>query len=87
MAQSEKEKMLSGELYRPTDPHIQVDLAATSVWLARYNAAADAAGERHRLLMDGLGEVGKGAVIRPTFFATTVSTFGLSQMCFSTSTA
>jgi maltose O-acetyltransferase len=68
MVRSEKEKMLSGELYRPTDPHIQADLAATGAWLARYNASADSVGERRRLLMERLGAVGDDAIIRPPFF-------------------
>jgi Maltose acetyltransferase len=41
MARTEKDKMLAGELYDPSGPEIQADLAATHGWLARYNAALD----------------------------------------------
>lgn len=66
MARSERDKMLAGELYRPSDPEIQADLAATAGWLARYNASLPA--ERPRLLRERLGRVGDGAEIRPPFF-------------------
>ena len=66
---SEKEKMLAGELYRPADPEIQADLAATKRWLVRYNAAlGEPPATRHALLAERLGRVGKGAVVRPPFF-------------------
>jgi maltose O-acetyltransferase len=65
---SEKAKMLAGELYRPGDAEIQADQRAAKAWLARYNAAlAQSADERHALLRERLGAVGKGAVIRPPF--------------------
>jgi len=65
---TEKEKMLAGEMYRPGDPEIQADLAATRAWLARYNASlAGSSGERHALLAERLAEVGAGTVIRPPF--------------------
>jgi maltose O-acetyltransferase len=63
---SERDKMLSGELYRPSDPQIQADLAATARWLARYNVSLPA--ERPALLQERLGSVGQGAEIRPPFF-------------------
>jgi maltose O-acetyltransferase len=58
--------MLSGELYRPDDPDIQAELAATASWLARYNASLPA--DRRRLLLERLGSVGEGAEIRAPFF-------------------
>ncbi len=66
MRRSERDKMLSGELYRPADPEIQADLAATAAWLARYNVSLPA--DRPRLLRERLGSVGDGAEIRPPFF-------------------
>jgi maltose O-acetyltransferase len=61
--------MLAGELYRPSDPEIQADLAAAAAWLARYNASvANSPAERRQLLLERLGEVGQGAEIRPPFF-------------------
>jgi maltose O-acetyltransferase len=68
MSRSEKQKMLAGELYRP-DAELGADQAATKKWLVRYNAAlALPVSERHALLCERLGEVGKEAVIRPPFF-------------------
>jgi maltose O-acetyltransferase len=66
---TEKEKMLAGELYRPIDPELKADLAATAVWLARYNAVlAKSAAERHRLLAERLAEIGEDTDIRPPFY-------------------
>ncbi len=68
MARTEKDKMLAGELYDASAPEIQAELAATHRWLARYNAALDKTPpERHALLLERLGSVGEGAVIRPPF--------------------
>jgi maltose O-acetyltransferase len=65
---SEKAKMLAGELYDPSDPELQAELAATHRWLARYNAALAASdAERRTLLLERLAAVGEGAVIRPPF--------------------
>jgi maltose O-acetyltransferase len=65
---SEKQKMLAGELYRP-DAELGAEQAAAKVWMARYNAAlAQSVAERHALLCERLGHVGKDAVIRPPFF-------------------
>ena len=66
--QSQKDKMLAGELYNAADPELQADLAATRRWLARYNGALAASpAERRELLTERLGFVGEGAVIRPPF--------------------
>lgn len=68
MVRSEKEKMLAGELYDPSAPEIQADLAATRAWLVRYNAALGVPpATRHALLAERLAEVGADAVIRPPF--------------------
>jgi maltose O-acetyltransferase len=68
MSQSEKQKMLAGELFRP-DAEIAADQAVTKAWLVRYNAAlASPVSERHALLSERLARVGVGAVIRPPFF-------------------
>lgn len=68
MMRTEKEKMLAGELYDPSAPDIQADLAATHKWLARYNAALDMApAERRELLLERFAAVGEGVVIRPPF--------------------
>jgi maltose O-acetyltransferase len=65
---TEKQKMLAGELYRP-DEELGAEQAAAKAWMVRYNAAlASPVSERHALLCERLGRVGKDAVIRPPFF-------------------
>jgi maltose O-acetyltransferase len=69
MLRTEKEKMLAGELYRPSDPEIQADAAAAKVWMVEYGTSlALPPSERRELLRRRLGFVGGGAVIRPPFF-------------------
>ena len=64
---TEKQKMLAGELYRP-DEELGAEQAAAKAWMVRYNAALAApVSERHALLCERLGRVGKDAVIRPPF--------------------
>jgi maltose O-acetyltransferase len=68
MSKTEKEKMLAGELYRP-DAELGAEQAATKAWLVRYNAAlALPVSQRHAILSERLGHVGRDAVIRPPFF-------------------
>jgi maltose O-acetyltransferase len=68
MARSEKQKMLAGELYHPSDPELQADLLAAAQWMVRYNAAlAEPAAVWHALLTERLAAVGAGALIRPPF--------------------
>jgi maltose O-acetyltransferase len=65
---TEKEKMLAGELYDASDAELQADAGATQRWLARYNASLVlGAAARHALLLERLGSVGAGAVVRPPF--------------------
>lgn len=66
--QTQKERMLAGSLYDPSAPEIQADQRACHAWLARYNAAMAATPEQRReLLLERLGAVGAGAVVRPPF--------------------
>lgn len=68
MPMTEKQKMLTGELYRPGDPELQADQAAAKAWMVRYNAAlAETPALRRALLKELLGSVGEGAVVRPPF--------------------
>ena len=68
MSKTEKQKMLAGELYR-TDTELAIEQAVTKDWIARYNAAlALPVSQRHAILCERLGHVGKDAVIRPPFF-------------------
>jgi maltose O-acetyltransferase len=70
MARSEKQKMLAGEPYRPSDPELQAELAANKVWLVAYNASlASSLPARRELLRQRFAAVGDGAVIRPPFFS------------------
>jgi len=65
---TEKEKMLAGDLYTADDPEIAADAARAARWMARYNAAAAASPvERHALLVEGLGAVGRGVTVRSPF--------------------
>jgi maltose O-acetyltransferase len=66
MSCSERDRMLAGELYRPSDPHIQAELAATAAWLARYNTSMPI--DRQRILAERLGGVGHGTEVRTPFF-------------------
>jgi maltose O-acetyltransferase len=66
MTRSEKEKMLSSELYRPSDPEIQRDLAATSDWISRYNTSP--LSQRKSLLVEKLDYVGDDVEVRLSFF-------------------
>jgi len=60
--------MLAGELYRP-DAELGAEQAAAKAWMVRYNdALALPVSERHALLCERLGHVGKDAVVRPPFF-------------------
>jgi maltose O-acetyltransferase len=68
MHDSEKKKMLAGQLYHAGDSEIQADQAAAKAWMVRYNAALGAsADERRSILRELLGEVGNEAVVRPPF--------------------
>lgn len=61
--------MLAGELYRPDDPEIIADQAATARWLARYNAAAGYSLDILRdILAERIPQLGENVTIRPPFF-------------------
>jgi len=65
---TEKEKMLSGELYNAADEEIQIDHRAAMAWLVRYNACLGyRAVERRQLLLERFAHVGDGVDIRPPF--------------------
>ena len=64
---TQKQRMLAGEPYSAADPEIQADAAATTRWLARYNASLEPVG-REMLLRERFAHVGTGVVIRPPFF-------------------
>ena len=65
---SEKQKMLTGQLYRATCPELQAEQVANKLWMHRYNSSADQLNDyRHGLLLEHFSEVGEGAVVRPPF--------------------
>jgi maltose O-acetyltransferase len=65
---SQKDRMLAGELYDPSDAEIQADQIACHSWLARFNASLGDGASRWRvLLQERLGAVGAGSVVRPPF--------------------
>jgi maltose O-acetyltransferase len=65
---SEKQKMLAGELYRPGDHELAVERHRAAEWMARYNATGN---HQHKaqqaLLREAFGHVGIGAVVRAPF--------------------
>jgi maltose O-acetyltransferase len=68
MYDSEKKKMLAGELYHAGDREIQADQATAKAWMVRYNASLGAsADERRTILRELLAEVGNESVVRPPF--------------------
>jgi maltose O-acetyltransferase len=66
--QTEKQKMLAGELYHAGDAELARDRNAASAWMVRYNASlALPSVERRALLRELFAHVGEGAAIRPPF--------------------
>lgn len=66
---TEKEKMLSGEHYRPGDAELAADAQRAREWMVHYNSTLAASpGARRVLLRELLAHVGEDAVIRPPFF-------------------
>lgn len=85
---TEKEKMLAGELYRPTDPELLVDAAATREWLARYNASLAASpAERHALLAERPAALGEDVFVQPPFHCDCGFNISLAPPSSSTSAA
>lgn len=65
---TQKERMLAGELYIADDPELVADAGRAAAWCDRYNRASTAtAAARYALLVEGLGDAGRGATIRPPF--------------------
>lgn len=60
-----KERMLRGELYLARDPELEADARRCAEFLARFNDLATGQAERAATLVELLGSLGDGAVIRP----------------------
>lgn len=68
MSLSEKQKMLTGQLYHAGCPELQAEQIANKHWMHRYNSSVELLNDaRHGLLVEHFGQVGEGAVIRPPF--------------------
>jgi maltose O-acetyltransferase len=68
ITRTEKQKMLSGEPYRPGDPELAADAQRAREWMVRYNTTLAASPEERRVLLRGLlAHVGEDSVIRPPF--------------------
>ena len=66
---TEKEKMLAGELYRAANPELVAERARAEDLLRTYNATrGDETGQRAAILVELLGSVGEGVVLRPPFY-------------------
>jgi len=66
--ETEKAKMLAGELYRSADPELVADIRRAQRLLVRYNATSEEEPDkRTALLRELLGSCGDGAVIKPVF--------------------
>jgi len=69
MITSEKDKMLAGELYRPSDPELQAAMAKAQRHLRRLNAIPNEnALRRSSVLEHLLGNLGPGTQVRSPFF-------------------
>ena len=59
--------MLAGELYMASNPDLAADHLRAQALLAKFNAAAtDAEEQRRLLLVELLGRIGEGTVLKPT---------------------
>ena len=66
--QSDKRKMLAGELYRASSGELTLERRRAQMMLARYNAVTDGAPDLLlSLLREFMGSVGDGTVIMPQF--------------------
>ncbi|WP_447987559.1 sugar O-acetyltransferase [Nitrospira sp. Nam74] len=80
---SEKEKMLTGELYRPADPELFADHQRAQCLLAQCNMTSpDEMDDRMRLLGRLVGSLGDGTVIKPIFACDYGYNIRLGRNCF-----
>lgn len=80
---TEKQKMLAGELYDPSDPQLSREREHARRLLKQFNdSPADAALERVRLLWALLADAGAGAWIEPPFFCDYGSNIHLGEQVF-----
>jgi len=66
---TEKEKMLSGELYNPSDSHLSDERSAARMLCKKYNDSSDEEVLlRKEILRKLIGGYGKGLVVEPPFY-------------------
>lgn len=66
---TEREKMLRGELYDPTDPELVSARERARRLLGSYNSTLSGEGEEKRALLSELfGAIGDGAFVQPPFY-------------------
>jgi maltose O-acetyltransferase len=66
---SEKEKMLTGQLYRASDPELEAERLKAATLLQAYNAAGNHKSEEQPdILKELLGAIGERTVLRPPFY-------------------
>jgi maltose O-acetyltransferase len=65
---TENEKRAAGDWFTPSDPSVLADLAASSAWMARYQAAlGEPESTWAALLREHIGTVGAHVIVRPAF--------------------
>lgn len=80
---TEREKMLAGELYDPSDPELTRMLRRARDLCRELNATAESEGDRRRaLLVELLGEGGDSAAIQPPFHCDYGSNIRLGRNVF-----
>ncbi len=66
---TEKEKMLAGDMYDPTDPQLWEERRRARLLFQRLNASRDDEEElRRRILSELIGDAGEGLWIEPPFY-------------------
>ncbi|MEL7344264.1 MAG: sugar O-acetyltransferase [Pseudomonadota bacterium] len=65
---TEKEKMITGALYKPGDPELVADRKRAQRAMAAYNATIYGDPNRKRLLQDLVGSLGENTAIRSPFY-------------------
>jgi maltose O-acetyltransferase len=65
---SEKQKMLTGNLYNAEDPTLKAERLHTAALLHKYNTTPDHPATHPPLLTEILGSIGEHSTIRPPFF-------------------
>lgn len=80
---TEKEKMLSGDLYDPLDPQLAKERHRARLLMKAFNDSRDDQGrERKRLLLELFGAMGKGSFLEPPFYCDYGSNITLGERVF-----